>query len=146
MLSMSVDGINFIGQFHSIGAIIDIVYNKHKLTTVFVGEFEEPAKDAHATGNNFYTHWEMDHKVRATLKNCVWNRIPGVPLVFQEALIQEFDKLAHHWLMNYSYVGCREQALTIKKYVLNTDKSQFEEVPMKVTNCTASTGEQNESC
>lgn len=128
MLSMSVDGINFIGQFQSVGAIIDVAYNQHRITTIFVGEFRQVAEDAHTTDHNFYTHWEMEHKVRAILKNCVWNRIPGLPMVFQEALVSKFDKLAYKWLKTFGYVGRREQALSIRKYTLHAESSQFKEV------------------
>ena len=132
MLSMSVDGINFIGQFQSVGAIIDVAYNQHKLTTIFVGEFEHIAPDTHTVDHNFYTHWEMDHKVRVILRNCVWNRIPGVPTVFQEVLVKEFDKLAYNWLKTYGYVGRAEQAITIRRYTYREDSEfgggRFEEV------------------
>lgn len=126
MLSMSVDGINFIGQFQSVGAIIDIAYNEHKLTTIFVGEFDQVTEDSYKSGHNFYTHMEMDHKVRVILRNCVWNRIPGVPTVFQEALVKEFDKLSHKWLITYGYVGCKEQALSVTKYIFNEETRGFE--------------------
>ena len=130
MLSMSVDGINFIGQFKSIEAIIDVIYNEHRLTSFFVGEFAQPTEDAYKTGHNFYTYMEMDHKIRVILRNCVYNRVPGVPMLFQEALVKEFDNLAHRWLMTYGYVGCKKQAIgSIKKYVLQEGKSsRFEEV------------------
>lgn len=124
MLSISVDSMNFIGQFQSLESLLGVV-RLHKLNTIFVGEFGQIAEDAYKTGHNFYTHMEMNHKVRTILRNCVWNKIPGCPMTFQEDLVKEFDKLAHKWLMTYGYVGHKTQALSIKKYIFQ-EGSEFQ--------------------
>jgi hypothetical protein len=127
MLSMSVDDVNYIGQFEKLENIFDII-KQHNISSIYVGEFNNIPEDCIRTGHNFYTFLEMDHKVRVILRNCVWNRIPGVGASFQEELVKEFDKLANNWLLTYGYVGRKEQAFNVKQYFFNQEICKFEEV------------------
>lgn len=125
MLSMSVDGINFIGKFEHKYLIFNLA-RRHNIFEIYIGEFKGIPEDSIQKDRNFYTYLEMDHKVRVILRNCVWNRIPGVIEKFQQELVEEFDKLSHKWLITYSYVGRKEQAINVQRFVLNKT-NEFEE-------------------
>jgi hypothetical protein len=127
MLGMSTDSVNFIGQFKNKDEIFKLL-KEHDITSIHIGEFTSIKANALQTGYNFYTFMEMDHKIRIILKNCVWNRIPGVQTCFQEELVREFDKMALKWLMKYGHTGIKEQAINVKKYQYDTNTSKFEEV------------------